>query len=290
MSLKKYSPQIIERIAPSPTGSLHLGHVYSIITTCRNAKRNKGLIKLRIEDIDTTRCKITHEKEIISNLSWLGITWHGQIMRQRNRFRYYSAAIDQLFKEGLIYPCSCTRTDIKNAVSAPHLDEHETLIYPGTCRMTRTSKPVQSLRLNIAKAIKLCRKDKISFFETGISNNYSLEKQTVPVADIENKFGDFIIARKDIRTSYNLSVVLDDAAQKVTHVTRGKDLLAVTPLQVLLQILLDLPTPIYHHHQLLFEESGKKLSKRFSSKTVSSFKNLGHSKDDVIDMAFSLTH
>lgn len=280
--------QVVERLAPSPTGGLHLGHVFSAITTFRNAKKNQGLLKLRVEDIDSTRCKRSFEKEIIGNLTWLGITWDGKIMRQRCRKKYYRAALDHLFKNDLLYPCSCSRADIKNAISAPHTDEKSTQIYPGTCRNISTNKNIKALRLNIAKAVKLYPGKYVSFLESGPTSNYKPEQQKTLKMSLEERFGDLIIARSDIGTSYNLAVVIDDAAQNVTHITRGNDLFSITPIQVLLQFLLNLPTPIYYHHALLYEQSGKKISKRSSPKSVSTLKRSGLTADEVIALAFRL--
>ena len=287
MNSKTISDKIVERTAPSPTGGLHLGHVFSIIKAYENARKNFGLFKIRIEDIDFTRCKIHFEKEIISNLSWLGINWDGRIMRQRNRISHYADAIKQLMKDGLLYPCSCTRQDINNSVSAPHSKVKSNLVYPGTCRNKKHDKPIKALRLDMKKAVQKLSEKNLSFFErVGEDENY-LKDQLIPSEKLTSEFGDFIISRKDIGTSYNLAVVIDDAAQMVTHVTRGKDLLAVTPIQVLLQKLLNLPTPIYHHHALLCENSGKKLSKRHSAETVSSLIKQGFTADEVIHMAFT---
>ena len=288
MRFKTLESQIIERAAPSPTGGLHIGHVYSVITAYENARSKGGLFKLRIEDIDVTRCKLKYENEIISNLSWLGVTWDGRVMRQRNRKKYYTQALNQLFKEGLIYPCSCTRADIKNAVSAPHKDENRNPTYPGTCRNNLSNNPSTALRVNISKAIKFANQKNISFLESGTSkDSSSMEKISTSNATMEQNFGDFIIARKDVGTSYNLAVVIDDAAQSVTHVTRGDDLLTITPIQVLLQKLLHLPTPIYRHHKLLYEKSGKKISKRSSPDSISSLINKGLTRNEVIDLAFN---
>ena len=287
MNFNKKNNEIIERTAPSPTGGLHIGHVYSVLTAYENARQNHGLFKLRIEDIDFNRCKLDFEKEIIANLSWLGVSWNGKIMRQRNRKKYYLSAITQLMNEGLLYPCSCTRADIQKVLAAPHPNEKLNQIYPGTCRGRQPTKPIQALRLNIAKAKKIYSKQKLYFIESGHSTNYSLEDRVITMESLENQFGDVIIARSDINTSYNLAVVLDDASQKITHVTRGDDLLAVTPIQVLLQKLLSLPTPIYHHHKLLYDASGKKISKRSSNETVSSLKAEGISAEEVIHRAFS---
>lgn len=288
MNLKTAASQIVERTAPSPTGDLHLGHVFSAITAYTNAKNNQGLFKLRIEDIDRTRCKVKFENEIISNLTWLGITWDEEVMRQRHRTKFYLAAIGQLLKERLLYPCSCTRKEINSAVLAPHAYEGTPPIYPGTCRNRQPSGPIKALRLDIYKALKLLSGRKLSFFETGYNERNFLEEQVISKNELESTFGDLVIARKDIGTSYNLSVVIDDAAQQITHVTRGDDLFKVTPIQILLQKLLSLPTPIYHHHELLYEESGKKISKRASPKSISSFRTNGYTPRQVIELAFSL--
>jgi len=280
--------QVIERTAPSPTGDIHLGHVYSALTAYRNAKANNGFFKLRIEDIDITRCKIEYENVIIKNLTWLGLKWDEKIMRQRNRYKSYNLAIDQLLKEDLLYPCSCSRTDVKKALSAPHIEDTSSLVYPGTCKKVKPNKGVKALRLNIDKAIKKLGNDKLYFYETGITVGNSHEKRSISNETLKKKFGDLVVARKDIGTSYNLSVIIDDSAQEVTHVTRGIDLLDVTPIQVLLQRILGLQTPTYHHHKLICDDDGKKLSKRSSSQSISNLIQEGFSSSEVIEMAFSL--
>ena len=280
--------QVIERTAPSPTGDIHLGHVYSALTAYRNAKANNGFFKLRIEDIDITRCKIEYENVIIKNLTWLGLKWDEKIMRQRNRYKSYNLAIDQLLKEDLLYPCSCSRTDVKKALSAPHIEDTSSLVYPGTCKKVKPNKGVKALRLNIDKAIKKLGNDKLYFYETGITVGNSHEKRSISNETLKRKFGDLVVARKDIGTSYNLSVIIDDSAQEVTHVTRGIDLLDVTPIQVLLQRILGLQTPTYHHHKLICDDDGKKLSKRSSSQSISNLIQEGFSSSEVIEMAFSL--
>ena len=280
--------QVIERTAPSPTGDIHLGHVYSALTAYRNAKANNGFFKLRIEDIDITRCKIEYENAIIKNLTWLGLKWDEKIMRQRNRYKSYNLAIDKLMKEDLLYPCSCSRTDVKKALSAPHIEDTSSLVYPGTCKKVKPNKGVKALRLNIDKAIKKLGNDKLYFYETGITVGNSHEKRSISNETLKKKFGDLVVARKDIGTSYNLSVIIDDSAQEVTHVTRGIDLLDVTPIQVLLQRILGLQTPTYHHHKLICDDDGKKLSKRSSSQSISNLIQEGFSSSEVIEMAFSL--
>ena len=280
--------QVIERTAPSPTGDIHLGHVYSALTAYRNAKANNGVFKLRIEDIDITRCKIEYENAIIKNLTWLGLKWDEKIMRQRTRYKSYNLAIDKLMKEDLLYPCSCSRTDVKKALSAPHIEDTSSLVYPGTCKKVKPNKGVKALRLNIDKAIKKLGNDKLYFYETGITVGNSHEKRSISNETLKRKFGDLVVARKDIGTSYNLSVIIDDSAQEVTHVTRGIDLLDVTPIQVLLQRILGLQTPTYHHHKLICDDDGKKLSKRSSSQSISNLIREGFSSSEVIEMAFSL--
>ena len=280
--------QVIERTAPSPTGDIHLGHVYSALTAYRNAKANNGVFKLRIEDIDITRCKIEYENAIIKNLTWLGLKWNEKIMRQRNRYKSYNLAIDQLMKEDLLYPCSCSRTDVKKALSAPHIEDMSNLVYPGTCKIVRPNTGVKALRLNIDKAIKKLGNDKLYFYETGITVGNSHEKRSISNETLKKKFGDLVVVRQDIGTSYNLSVIIDDSAQKVTHVTRGNDLLDVTPIQVLLQQILGLQTPTYHHHKLICDDDGKKLSKRSTSQSISNLIREGFSSSEVIEMAFSL--
>ena len=280
--------QVIERTAPSPTGDIHLGHVYSALTAYRNAKANNGFFKLRIEDIDITRCKIEYENVIIKNLTWLGLKWDEKIMRQRTRYKSYNLAIDKLMKEDLLYPCSCSRTDVKKALSAPHIEDTSSLVYPGTCKKVKPNKGVKALRLNIDKAIKKLGNDKLYFYETGITVGNSHEKRSISNETLKKKFGDLVVARKDIGTSYNLSVIIDDSAQEVTHVTRGIDLLDVTPIQVLLQRILGLQTPTYHHHKLICDDDGKKLSKRSSSQSISNLIREGFSSSEVIEMAFSL--
>ena len=282
------SIEVIERTAPSPTGDIHLGHVYSALIAYRNARKNNGFFKLRIEDIDFTRCKIEHENTIIRNLSWLGLKWDKKIMRQRDRHKIYTLAIEQLLKEDLLYPCSCSRADIKTAITAPHKEDIPSLIYPGTCKLIKPTNEVKALRLDINKAIKNLGNDKVYFYETGLSGNEFPEKRLISHETLKKKFGDLVVVRKDIGTSYNLSVVIDDAAQEVTRVTRGNDLLEVTPIQVLLQRLLGLKTPTYHHHRLICDDSGKKLSKRTTSQSITNLIEEGYSAAEVIEMAFKL--
>jgi glutamyl-Q tRNA(Asp) synthetase len=257
---------IVTRFAPSPTGYLHLGHAFAAITAHDRAKQHGGRFLLRIEDIDTNRCRPEFEQGIYEDLAWLGLEWEQPVLRQSERFDRYQAALDQLDSKHLLYPCVCTRAEIAAEIArsaeAPHGPEGP--IYPGTCRTlseserrarTQSGLPY-ALRLNMPQAAK--RVGRLSFEESGSGPNAERGKITVqPLL-----FGDIVLARKDTPTSYHLAVVVDDAFQGVTLVTRGRDLFAATHVQRLLQALLDLPAPAYEHHRLILDEKGRKFSKR----------------------------
>ena len=280
---------IIERTAPSPTGHLHLGHVFSALTAFQHSQKFSGLFKLRIEDIDYSRCKKEYERQIIDDLIWLGFKWNGQILKQNNRKKYYTLALNELSRQGLIYPCSCTRSDIHNATSAPHKIQNKKSFYPGTCLQKPPNGGIVALRLNIKKAFQTIERSQFHFYESGMSTRNLPEKKVIDKDKLINTFGDFVIARKDIGTSYNLSAVIDDSEQQITHVTRGRDLLDITPIQILLQKLLGIKSPFYHHHQLLCDAFGKRLAKRTNSLSVYTLRKNGSSPADVIEMALNHT-
>ena len=267
---------IVTRFAPSPTGYLHLGHAFAAVTAYEAAQRECGRFLLRIEDIDAGRCKPEFEAAIFEDLAWLGLRWEGPVLRQSTRFDAYRAALDRLDSMGVVYPCFCTRgdiaTEIARAVEAPHGPEGPH--YPGTCRNLSDagrrsrveSGTPYALRLDAAKASKLA--GAMSFEERGAGP--SGETGTIAVDLL--LFGDIVIARKDVATSYHLAVVVDDAHQGVTLVTRGNDLFAATHVQRLLQALLGLPAPAYAHHRLILDEHGKKFSKRDHAVTLRSLR------------------
>lgn len=241
---------IVTRFAPSPTGYLHLGHAYAALIAARAGER----FLLRIEDIDRGRCRPEFEDAIFEDMIWLGLRWETPVLRQSERSEAYRAALDELTARGLTYRCTCTRKDIQAAGGAPHGDEGPA--YPGTCR----GKPVQSdlpfaLRLDAAKAAALA--GPLSFIE---------HVQAVAVDPL--LLGDIVLARKEMPAAYHLAVVVDDAHQGVTLVTRGEDLLPATHVQRLLQVLLGLPEPAYAHHKLILAEDGRKFSKRDASVTL----------------------
>lgn len=253
---------MITRFAPSPTGPLHLGHAYSALLAYDAAQAAGGTFLLRIEDIDQTRARSHWEEQIYDDLQWLGLGWPSPVMRQSERLPAYQSALQTLWNNGLLYPCTCSRRDIQNALEAPQegVPTHgpDGLIYPGTCRQSPRDGPLPentTLRLDTHKA--------------QISNN---------------SFGDIVLARRDMNTSYHLSVVLDDAAQNITHVIRGKDLLEATDIHIALQKLLGLPTPIYQHHKLIRDENGKRLAKRDDARALSKFRAEGATPQDIRHM------
>ncbi|MGC1494527.1 MAG: tRNA glutamyl-Q(34) synthetase GluQRS [Sulfitobacter sp.] len=295
------------RFAPSPTGPLHLGHAYSALLAQDMAFAENGEFLLRIEDIDQSRARPEWEAQIYDDLAWLGLWWPEPVMRQSDRQTTYSAALDQLWQRGLLFECTCSRADIKSALSAPQegVQTHgpDGLIYPGTCRGNEDQafsdlrpRPTNAvLRLDMAAA---CRQANFqprltggtawqsftSFLETGqLPNGQSGLIEFTPY-DIEQCVGDIVLARRDMGTSYHLSVVLDDAAQGITHVVRGQDLFEATKIHVLLQRLLGLPTPIYHHHKLIRDEAGKRLAKRDDARAVSLYRSEGATPDDIRSM------
>lgn len=262
----------ITRFAPSPTGPLHLGHAFSALTAWDRAQAIGGTFLLRIEDIDRPRCRPEYEAAIHDDLHWLGIDWPNQVMRQSDRLPAYADALAQLTAMGLTYACHCTRGDIRAALSAPQ--EGVTLgpdgpVYHGTCRGKALAEVGAAIRLDMAAAIKIT--GQISFDDSGEragSHGYT------PDFMIEN-IGDIVLARRDIGTSYHLSVVVDDAAQHISEVVRGADLFEATPIHVLLQHLLGLPTPRYHHHRLIRDASGKRLAKRDDARALAKYRAEG---------------
>ena len=258
------------RFAPSPTGFLHIGHAYSALTAWDISTRSDGKFILRIEDIDYQRCKDKYEKSIFEDMKWLGMIWLKPVINQKNRLMYYQQAIEILDKKNLVYPCSCSRKDLNTALLAlSHENSQVNCLH--TCRTRsmsgRTHK--DNIRLNIDKAISYIKKIKyqnLTFVEN-FNHNYTR------IVELGSQFlqDDIVIARKDIGTSYHLSVVVDDAYQNITHVVRGNDLLNSTPVQRLLQIILKLPEPRYHHHKLITDDKNSKLAKKQQSKSLRSY-------------------
>lgn len=274
---------MITRFAPSPTGPLHLGHAYSAFYAYDYAMKNSGKFLLRIEDIDRSRSRDHWEQQIYDDLRWLGVAWAKPVMRQSERLSAYSDALNTLINKGLIYRCSCSRRDIANAMSAPQEGAiqygPDGMVYPGTCRdknLAITSGYTSILRLNMKKALATIEED-LKFEERVFDPRvHSIDPET-----LTRQVGDIVLARKDMGTSYHLSVVVDDAAQHVTDVIRGEDLFEATQIHVLLQKLLGLPTPIYHHHRLVRDETGKRLAKRDDARAIAKYRQDGCTPVDI---------
>ncbi|MFG6595782.1 tRNA glutamyl-Q(34) synthetase GluQRS [Sulfitobacter sp. 1A13368] len=277
------------RFAPSPTGPLHLGHAYSALLAHDLAKAAGGDFLLRIEDIDQSRARAHWEVQIYEDLAWLGIDWPQPVMRQSERMAAYQAALDALWSRGLLYACTCNRRDIAAATSAPQEGAEpvygpDGLIYPGTCRAAGRPKASGALRLDMRKALEILGNTKLSFTENGQGKNAETGKITLSPDELIGTVGDVVLARRDMGTSYHLSVVLDDAAQGVTLVPRGADLFEATYIHVVLQALLDLPTPLYHHHRLIRDDSGKRLAKRDDARAIALYRENGATPDEIRDI------
>jgi len=281
------------RFAPSPTGPLHLGHAYAAFVAFDMAQAQSGTFLLRIEDIDQTRARPEWEAQIYDDLYWLGLTWPQPVLRQSDNMKAYTQAIDTLWKSGLLYPCYCNRRDIAHAASAPQegapMLGPDGIVYPGTCRPdTSPTGPAPTdcaLRLDMARAME--RAGPVSFTETGSGPEGETGSITLTAGIAQTTIGDVVIARRDFGTSYHLSVVVDDAAQAITHVTRGHDLFSATPVHALLQRLLGLPTPVYHHHWLIRDDAGKRLAKRDDARAIATFRADGASPQDIRRMVGS---
>jgi glutamyl-Q tRNA(Asp) synthetase len=269
---------ITERFAPSPTGLLHLGHAYSALLAYMSARDSDGRFLLRIEDIDFNRCKPVFEEQIFSDLAWLGVEYDLPILRQSDRLDAYQQTLKTLWNSGYLFPCTCTRKDISIAAAPQEggdlLVGPDGIVYPNTCLQIPKPKemPDSALRFNL-QAID---KEEFSFTDL-VFGQVHFTKQ-----DVIDEIGAVVLARKDIGVSYHLAVVLDDAFQGITHVTRGADLFEATKIHVVLQHILGLPTPIYRHHKLIRDESGKRLAKRDDARSIKSYLESGLSVDDVI--------
>ena len=251
------------RFAPSPTGLLHLGHAFSAVTAHDRAKRANGRFSVRIEDIDGGRSRPEFVEAILTDLAWLGLAWEPEILVQSARENIYHDALDGLIAEGVAYRCICTRAEIAASASAPQGDLPP--LYPGTCRRVPVAaddpRPA-CWRLDMAKAA--ARAGPLGWSDHGG------EVRATPEI-----FGDVVIARKDALASYHLAVVVDDAAQGITDVVRGRDLFAATHVHRLLQALLGLPVPRYHHHALVLGPDGRRLAKRTPGATLADLRAAG---------------
>lgn len=238
------------RFAPSPNGQLHLGHAYSAIVAHDLARDQHGEFLLRIEDIDAARSRAGLAGEFMADLAWLGLTWDGAVVVQSQRLSDYAAAGEWLKQMGLLYPCNCTRAEIAAAAYETGPDGP---VYPGTCRNHTADPEGAAWRLDIAKAMRLAGPLEWT------------DELAGPQRAAPEIFGDVVLLRKEAPASYHLAATLDDAADGITLVTRGADLFAASHIHRLLQALLGLPVPVWHHHPLLVEPGGRKLAKRRGS-------------------------
>jgi glutamyl-Q tRNA(Asp) synthetase len=261
----------ITRFAPSPTGRLHMGHAYSALLAHDFAREHGGQFLLRIEDIDRGRCRTEFVDGIFEDLRWLEIDWDGDVVFQSERTVLYEKALQRLKGMGLVYRCWCTRAEIAASASAPQGEVGP--IYPGTCKGRANSDDGQPFcwRLNVAASVKA----------VGRAIGWDEHSSGFMVAQPQ-RLGDVVIARKDADASYHLAVTIDDAAQGVTSVIRGRDLFASTHIHCLLQALLGLPTPQYRHHALLCDENGERLAKRRHSPTLASMRAAGTDPKHVV--------
>ena len=278
---------VITRFAPSPTGHLHLGSAYSALFAQTCATAAAGRFLLRIEDIDQERCRPAYAAAILEDLAWLGLHWEEPVRRQSEHFDDYIKARSALQEKQVLYPCFCSRKEIRAEIRAagyaPHLQPSgpEGPVYPGTCRQLSPRQRQQrieegaayALRLDIAKATAL----------TGPLTWFDRVRGEQPL-HLE-KLGDVVLARKESPTSYHLSVTVDDHLQGITLVTRGEDLFAVTPLHRLLQALLGYESPEYHHHKLRTGPDGERFSKRDKSLSIRYLRDSGMSAKQVREMA-----
>lgn len=264
------------RFAPSPTGFLHLGHAHAALFAERAARAAGGRFLLRIEDIDFTRCRAEFETAIYEDLRWLGLAWDGPVLRQSERRPAYAQALARLADAGVTYSCICTRKEIAAEIAAAGAAPQgpDGPLYPGTCRgRPPRSGEEAAIRLDCARAAAAV--GPLTFHDRG--------QGTVVVEPC--LFGDAVIARRDIGTSYHLACVVDDAFQGVTLVTRGADLLPATHIQRVLQAALGLPEPAYHHHGLLTDAVGRRLAKRDDARSLRSLREAGASPAEVRALA-----
>ncbi|HEY1615886.1 MAG TPA: tRNA glutamyl-Q(34) synthetase GluQRS [Rhizomicrobium sp.] len=279
---------IVTRFAPSPTGYLHLGHALAALVAHDAAQAGGGRFLLRIEDLDVARAREEFVRAIEEDLHWLGLAWEQPVMRQSARSPAYRAALDRLAARELLYPCFCTRAEIAleiaRASEAPHGPDGP--LYPGTCRSLNPRERERrmaaghpyALRFDSVAAARLL--PELTFCDKGESGEETRMTRVDPLL-----FGDAVLARKETPAAYHLAVVVDDAEQNVTLVTRGQDLLPATHFQRILQTLLGLPEPHYAHHHLVTNAVGVKLSKRDGALSLRALRAGGHSAVEVRDLA-----
>ncbi len=269
----------VTRFAPSPSGFLHLGHALAAYVAHDSAREAGGRFLVRIEDIDSTRCRPEYEMAILEDLAWLGLAWEQPVLRQSERAPAYAAALARLEDLRLLYPCFCTRADIRAEIarspSAPHGPEGA--LYPGTCRGLADGDRASRIAAGIPYAMRI----DVTKAQSLVGKLAWRDARVGFVAATPAALGDVVLARKGISTSYHLAVVVDDAYQGVTLVTRGMDLFHATHMHRLLQAVLGLPEPVYHHHDLVVGDDGKRLATRDGATALRALREQGWTPDDV---------
>ncbi len=282
-------PQPVFRFAPSPNGYLHLGHALSALLNFDMARAASGRFLLRMEDIDAARCRPEYETAIYQDLEWLGLQWEQPVRRQSEHFAEYRAALEKLEAMRLTFPSFESRAEIAHMVADRDVrerwprDPDGVPLYPGSARqMTERERQARisrgdpyAIRLDMEKAMEWV--GPLGWTETGMG----LSGERGEIAADPAAWGDVIVARKETPTSYHLAVVIDDALQGVTHVVRGDDLFGSTSVHRLLQALLDLPAPVYHHHRLALDGDGRKLSKSTQATGLRELRAQGLTPTDI---------
>lgn len=279
---------IIERFAPSPTGLLHLGHAYSAWVAWHAARDAGGRFLLRMEDLDRSRVRPGFVTAIEQDLTWLGLDWDGPVLFQSQRTVAYHRALGDLAKRDLTYRCHCTRRDIADAISAPQEGAAgpDGPVYPGTCRNAAIdANQPHAIRLNMRAAVALLETQPLCFEEIGAGPSGESGRIVIDPAALIAGIGDVVLARRDGAVAYHLAVAVDDGHQGISHVTRGMDLFAATPIHRVLQALLGLPVPIYRHHRLVRDPDGKRLAKRDDARSIAAYRDADHRPEEVLDMA-----
>ena len=275
----------ITRFAPSPSGHLHLGHAFSAWAAWTAAREAGGTMLLRIEDIDTTRCKREFEQAIFEDLAWLGLEWPQPVRRQSQHFSEYSAVIDRLCEMGVLYRCFKTRREVLEEISrAPHQagEGPEQTVYRGPATHLLASEESRRLAAGDAFAWRLSLDRCRNYLGARYDALQFVDLARGEIVAYPDQHGDVILARKDVGTSYHIAVVHDDAQQGVTHVVRGEDLFEQTSIHILLQTLLELPQPVYLHHRLLLDQDGKRFAKRNKAATLQEMRASGLAPADVL--------
>jgi glutamyl-Q tRNA(Asp) synthetase len=275
------------RFAPSPTGPLHLGHAYAALLAHAAALETDGRFLVRMEDLDQGRCTTGYATGILDDLTWLGLRWDGTVRRQSERLADYGAALEELAAQGLVYPCFCTRgaiaREIESIVAAPQGPDGP--LYPGTCRLLTADErnarlaagQSHALRLDINRAVEGLNGTALCFEETG----HGPAGESGRIVARPDLLGDVVLGRRDLGVSYHLAVVVDDADQGVSLVTRGDDLYASAHVQRLLQTLLGVPAPRYRHHALIRDDAGRRLAKRDSARTLAALRAAGVTPGEI---------